>query len=329
MAARSKILWSWLLAVHQLCLSKSWYSVRTFTVLLSLGVFWFLSVPARAQNVEDVGGLLEELNFASTQWVTYLVSGTGGAAYKIFLACLALQFAWVGYRLLRVSQGHEAQFSVMALAMQRLPVIAGLLVVLLFWSSFGLMAADPFLKIGTGVTGINAFDPGGMMGQALGVIKELIENTSGGPQFFFSLVPILQLIMAVTIFAGFGAISIRAFLLTVEGNFVTSVGPIACSLGPWSVTAGMADNYFRYTAKFGLEYMGFMFFLSVGQNLPKVFGQTLADIGAWDSSEAFVAIGNMVLITLAWAIAAWVLPKKAAENLVHMWTPGIAEAMKK
>ena len=140
-------------------------------------------------------------------------------------------------------------------------------------------------------------------------------------QAFFSVFVIL-------ITLAFAAVGIRAVILTVESFVLVTIGPVPFALIAWYPTSTFADNYLRYAARLGIEYMLLLLFVSMGADLGTYWEAQLEEIPAWNLFALtrflfWVFTGSMI-----WAYCAVRLPIKVANELLYLWRPGLHEGMK-
>lgn len=141
----------------------------------------------------------------------------------------------------------------------------------------------------------------------------------------FTLIYILFVLATV---ASLLAVALRTLMLTVEGHLLATLGPIPFAFSGFRYTASLADNYVRYAAKFGIEYMMLLFFVDLGANFAATWAAELEEFSAFQQGEIFVFVLRITATAVAWALLTIRLPAKIANELVHMWTPGIAEGLR-
>ena len=310
------------------------FSMRTLSWLASLVVVALLALPASAQPEEGFfGAILESLREATDEWAVFLLDGTSsppGAAFVIFSLCLVLQVAYLGYRTLFSAVGREP-FPLGPTVGRQLVIVLFLLATLWLWPRLGVAPMTLFIDLGKDATGLErGIEPDVLAATALGLFQIFLS-----PKLFLFNSPIVPnpftLIYFVFILATIAAlltIALRAFMLTVEGHLLAAVGPIPFAFSGFRYTAGLADNYIRYAAKFGIEYMLLLFFLDLGGNFAATWAAELEEISVFEQGEVFVFVLRITATAIAWALLAVRLPMKIAGEFIHLWTPGIAEGLR-
>ncbi|MCP3960780.1 MAG: type IV secretion system protein [bacterium] len=306
-------------------------SLRTLSWLGSALALVFLALPARAQSTGFFGQIVTSLQEASDEWVVFLLGADPpGAALGIFGLCLILQVAYVGYRTLLGAIG-QTPFPLGQAVARQLLILIFLALTLWFWPRMGVAPMTLFIGLGKSATGLeNGIEPDVLAATAFGLLqiflspKLFLFNTTVvmGP---FTL---LYIVFVVATLASMLAIALRALMLTVEGHLLAVLGPIPFAFSGFRLTAGLADNYIRYAAKFGIEYMLLLFFVDLGAGFAATWAAELEQISAFQQDEIFVFVLRITATSLAWALLSIRLPMKVASEFIHLWTPGIAEGLK-
>ncbi len=273
------------------------------------------------------GAFLDSWSGATASWASKLI-GPGRGVYGIFYWCFALQVMLIGARWgIAVVEGKTTNF--WSVLIRQFPVMMFLYGVLLLWPSYGgLLPVDFFVEIGKELSGYEqGIDSEELAGGAFGMVRLYTTLVVFKSLLFPNPLSIFYIIfLVVTVFAYF-AVAVRTLFLTLEGNVLATIGPIPVALGAWSVTAGFADNYFRYCARFGLEYMLTMLMVSAGANLGRSWQAELADISNFRQDLIFVFVAKISVVAVVWMLLVVRLPSKMAAGLIHFWTPGIKEAL--
>ncbi len=311
------------------------YSHRKLAWTLTGLVLLLLTFPATAQPSSSgfFGQILASLADATNQWAVFLLNGQGsspGAALVIFGLCLVLQAIYLGYRTLFSAAGGTPMPLGPTLARQLL-ILVFLFAVLSLWPQMGAAPMSLFIGLGQEATGLhNGLEPDVLAATAYGLMQVFVS-----PKLFLFTSPVfpnpftlIYLVFALATIGSLLAIAIRALMLTVEGHLLATLGPIPFAFSGFRYTAGLADNYVRYAAKFGIEYMMLLFFVDLGANFAATWAAELEQLSAFQQGQIFVLVLRITATSIAWALLAIRLPSKIANEFVHMWTPGIAEGLR-
>ncbi len=310
-------------------------SFRTLAWTCTALALLLLALPAAAQNPGTgfFGQILASLTSATSHWAAFLLNGQGsspGAALVIFGLCLVLQVAYLGYRILLSAAGGTPMPLGPTLARQLL-VLVFLSAVLWLWPQMGAAPMGLFIGLGQEATGLhNGLEPDVLAATAYGLMQVFVS-----PKLFLFTSPVfpnpftlIYLVFALATIGSLLAIALRALMLTVEGHLLVTLGPIPFAFSGFRYTASLADNYVRYAAKFGIEYMLLLFFVDLGGNFAATWAAELEQLSTFQQGEIFVFILRITATSVAWALLAIRLPMKIANGFVHLWTPGIAEGLK-
>ncbi len=294
-----------------------------------------LAFPAAAQSPGTgfFGQILASLTTATSQWAVFLLNGQGsspGVAVVIFGLCLILQVVYLGYRILFSAAGGTPIPLGPTLARQLL-ILIFLSAVLWLWPQMGPAPMSLFIGLGQDVTGLdNGLEPDVLAATAYGLMQIFVS-----PKLFLFTSPVfpnpftlIYLVFALATVGSLLAIALRALMLTVEGHLLVTLGPIPFAFSGFRYTASLADNYVRYAAKFGIEYMLLLFFVDLGANFAATWAAELEQLSAFQRGQIFVFVLRITATAVAWALLAIRLPTKIANEFVHLWTPGIAEGLR-
>ena len=318
---------SWLWQGHLGFRKLSWCLTAMLLVVLAL------PVTAQTSSGGFFGQILASLTDATDEWAVFLLNGEGsspGAAMAIFGLCLVLQVAYLGYRVLFSAAGGTPIPLGETLARQLL-ILIFLSATLWLWPRMGAAPMSLFIGLGQEATGLDkGLEPDVLAATAYGLMQVFIS-----PKLFLFTSPVfpnpftlIYLLFALTTIGSLLAIALRALMLTVEGHLLTTVGPIPFAFSGFRFTASLADNYVRYAAKLGIEYMLLLFFVDLGANFAATWAAELERISAFQQGEIFVFVLRITATSVAWALLAIRLPMKIANEFIHLWTPGIAEGLR-
>ena len=294
-----------------------------------------VSLPVRAQSSDSgfFSRILESLGQATQDWAAFLLNGSAsapGAAFQIFYVCLVLQVIYLGLQTALRAMGRETLPLHQVLARQ-LPILILLYATLFLWPQWGVAPQRIFIDLGAEMTGYDeGLEPDVLAAAALGLFqlinspKLFLFNAPLWPNPFFLVYLTFLLITVLALLA----IGVRALLLTVEGHLLATVGPVPFAFSGFHLTAGLADNYLRWGLKFGVEYWLTMLFVKLGANFAATWAAELEGLSAFDQPQIFVFVIRNTVMMVAWALLAIRLPAKAANELVHLWTPGIREGLR-
>ena len=308
-------------------------SSRGLAWVLTGCVLLALALPSAAQPASGgfFGQILTGLQSATDQWVIYLLSHSPpGVAFAIFGLCLILQVAYFGYRVLISAAGGTPMPLGQALARQLL-ILVFLASILWHWDEMGIAPMAIFTGLGQDVTGLDrGIEPDVLAATAIGMMQiflspKLILFTNPAAPTPFVL---FYFLFALATVGSLLAIAVRALMLTVEGHLLATLGAIPFAFSGFRYTAPLADGYIRYAVKFGIEYMLLLFFLDLGGHFAASWAAELAQLSAFQQGQIFVFILRITATAIAWALLAIRLPAKFANEIVHLWTPGIGEALK-
>lgn len=313
---------------------RSRFSARQLSWFLTALALVVVALPASAQIPGGgfFGQILTGLSAATNAWAVFLLNGQGsspGAAIVIFGLCLILQVAYLGYRILLSAAGGTPIPLGQTLARQLL-ILVFLSAALWLWPRMGAAPMALFIGLGQEVTGLdNGVEPDVLAATAIGMLqiflspKLILFNNPVFTPFF-----LIYAVFTIATIAALLAIALRALMLTVEGHLLVSLGPIPFAFSGFRFTASLADNYLRYAAKFGIEYMALLFFLDLGAGFAASWAAELEQLSAFQQGQIFVFVLRITATSIAWALLTVRLPMKLANELVHLWTPGIAEGLK-
>lgn len=293
-------------------------------------VLLMLALPTAAQP--DTGGffgqILRSLRQATDKWLIALLHPPG-IAFEIFRLCLVLQALYLGYRLLFSSPGGTKMPLGQVLPRQLL-ILVFLSAVLWQWDVMGLGPSAVFIGLGQDVTGLDqGVEPDVLAATAIGMLqiflspKLILFNNPLFPPFV-----LFYVVFTLATIGSLLAIAVRALMLTVEGHLLATIGAVPFAFSGFRYTAPLADNYIRYAVKFGIEYMLLLFFVDLGGNFAATWAAELQAISAFDQGQIFALVLRITATSIAWAFLAIRLPSKFANEIVHMWTPNIAEGLK-
>ncbi len=311
------------------------FSFRKVAWTFTAFVLLLLAFPATAQSSSTgfFGQILAGLTIATNEWAVFLLNGQGsspGVAFVIFGLCLVLQVIYLGYRMLLSAAGGTPMPLGMTIARQLL-ILVFLSAILMLWPRMGAAPMGIFIGLGQEVTGLdNGLEPDVLAATAYGLLQIFIS-----PKLFLFTSPVFPnpftLIYIVFVLATVGsllAIALRALMLTVEGHLLATLGPIPFAFSGFRLTASLADNYVRYAAKFGVEYMLLLFFVDLGANFATSWAAELEQLSAFQQGQIFFFVLRITATSVAWALLAIRLPAKIANEFIHLWTPGIAEGLR-
>ncbi len=291
-----------------------------------------VALPASAQNNGFFGLILAGLTTATNQWAVFLLNGQGsspGAAFIIFGLCLVLQVVYFGYRILFSAAG-GTPFPIGPTLARQLLILIFFSATLWFWPRMGVAPMTLFIGLGKEVTGLHGgIEPDVLAATAFGLLqiflspKLVLFSSVGFPPF-----ALLYVVFTLATIASLLAIGLRALMLTVEGHLLATLGPIPFAFSGFRYTAGLADGYIRYAAKFGIEYMLLLFFVGLGGNFAATWAAELDQISAFQQDQVFVFVLRITATSVAWALITIRLPMKIAGEFVQLWTPGVAEGLK-
>ncbi len=294
-----------------------------------------LALPARAQGSSGsfFGQILTGLGRATDEWAQFLLNGQGnspGVAIVIFGLCVVLQVVYFGYRTLLGAIG-QSTFPLGQTLVRQLLILIFLSATLWLWPRMGVAPMSIFIGIGKDVTGLTeGLEPDVLAATAYGMLQIFISpklflfNSPAFPNPFI----LIYVLFALVTIGSLLAIALRTLMLTVEGHLLATLGPIPFSFSGFRYTASLADNYIRYAAKFGIEYMMLLFFVDLGANFAATWAAELEQISAFRQDQIFVFVLRITATSVAWALLSIRLPMKIANEFVHLWTPGIAEGLK-
>ena len=294
-----------------------------------------VSLPARAQASGEgfFGQILESLSDATQGWAAFLLNGSAsspGVAFQIFYVCLILQVIYLGFQTALRAMGRETM-PLLQVAARQLPILILLYATLFLWPEWGVAPQRLFFDLGREMTGYEeGLEPDVLAAAAMGLgqvfssPKLFLFNAPLWPNPFF----LIYIVFVMTAVLALMAIAVRALLLTVEGHLLASIGPVPFAFSGFYVTAGLADNYLRWGLKFGVEYWLTMLFVKLGADFAATWAAELEGISAFDQPQVFVFVIRNTVMMVAWALLAIRLPGKAANELVHLWTPGIREGLR-
>ncbi len=310
------------------------FSLRTVSWLLAALALLALALPARAQGSGGgfFGQILISLEEATSKWAVFLLNGqddSPGAAIVLFGLCVVLQVAYFGYRALLAALGQSAFPLGQTLARQIL-ILVFLSATLWLWPQMGAAPMSIFIGLGQDATGLDGVEPDVLAATALGMMQVFLS-----PKLFLFTNPIfpnpfilVYIVFALATVVSLLAIALRTLMLTVEGHLLATLGPVPFAFSGFRYTASLADNYIRYAAKFGIEYMMLLFFVDLGANFAATWAAELEQISIFRQDQIFVFVLRITATSVAWALLTIRLPMKVASEFVHLWTPGIAEGLK-
>ncbi len=322
-------------AIRRLVSRSRELRLRQLSWSLTALALLLVAVPAAAQPSGGgfFGQILVSLKKATDEWADFLLNGQGsspGAAMVIFGLCLVLQAVYLGYRALFSAAGGTA-FPLGATLARQLLILVFLSATLWLWPQMGAAPMSLFIGLGQDVTGLsNGLEPDVLAATALGLMQVFLS-----PKLILFTNPIFPnpftlcyLVFALATVFALLAIALRVLMLTVEGHLLATIGPIPFAFSGFRFTAPLADNYLRYAAKFGVEYMLLLFFVDLGGNFAATWAAELDQLSAFQQGQIFVFVLRITATSVAWALLTIRLPMKVANELIHLWTPGIAEGLK-
>ena len=299
--------------------------LRPPVLLLSVLAVLFLAAPETgAQSLHDP--FLELLTAATVTWADYILNA--GFALRLYGACFVLQLTFIGYRIaIRTRSDNEFPWAAIT---RQLGILAFAGFVLLNWPSWGATLQTFFINIGKEATDLpGGVSLGSLNAAALGMFtiflspKFLIFATVG-----IGFYQIFFIIFALGITFALAAVGIRAVILTIESYILVTIGPVPFALVAWHPTSTFADNYLRYAARLGIEYMLLLLFISIGADLGAYWEAQLDEIPAWNLFALTKLLFSLFIGGIIWAWSAIRLPIKVANELVYLWRPGLREGMK-
>lgn len=305
--------------------TSSWS--RAALLILSAAILGTWLVPhAVAQGGNDpYRHLLEILNASTADWGNILLNQ--GLVFRIYAASIILQFLFFGYSIAYGPLRNEP--FPWASIYRQLGIIFFAGFVLLAWPMLGGSIQAFFLSIAHEATGVDAVSPTALTASGLGILATLLH-----PKFlifFLGLMPFFQflfLFILIVLMVALASVGVRALLLVVESYLLVTIGVIPFSLAPWSPTTAFADHYLRYAARLGIEWMLLIMIVHMGSELGPYFQGRLDQIGFWEISALFTELFWITVTAVVFAWSAVRLPTKFANELVHLWRPGLQEAMR-
>ena len=299
--------------------------LRPLVVSLSLFAALLLAVPnTGAQSLHDP--FLDLLTGATATWAEYILNA--GFALRLYGACFVLQLTFIGYRIAIRTRG-DKEFP-WATITRQLGILGFAAFVILNWPSWGATLQTFFINIGKEATGFpGGVSLGSLNAAALGMFtiflspKFLVFSTVG-----IGFYQVFFVLFSLGITLALAAVGIRAVILTIESYILVTVGPIPFALVAWYPTSTLADNYLRYAARLGIEYMLLLLFISMGADLGTYWQAQLDEIPPWNLFALTKLLFQLFIGGIIWAYAAIRLPIKVANELVYLWRPGLHEGMK-
>ena len=302
--------------------------LRCVVLCLSVVVIALWARRMEGQGPGDVQPeqLVEILAAATAPWIDFFLNR--GFVLRLYGILIALQLAFVGIRFLEKRRSGLPFPKSLIFRQMGVLIFGG--VVLLGWSSWGAVVPRFFIGAGSGATGQEGITLEGLMGSAFSALAIFFDKKFLAIVMVGAALQIFQwlyLLLVILIVGSLFVVAVRGMLLTIEAHVLVTVGPIPWAGSAFGPTAGLADNYLRYGARLGLEYMLYMLFVSMAGPLSDYWRAQIDQVQYWQFARLIELMVTIAVLNVAWAYSTVRMPAKLANGLIHLWKPGIEKAM--
>jgi TrbL/VirB6 plasmid conjugal transfer protein len=302
--------------------------LRAVVLFFSVALIGLWARTIQGQGAGDVRPeeVVEALAAATEPWIDFFLNR--GFVLRFYAILIALQLVFVGIAFLEKRRGGLPFPKALLFRQMGVLIFGG--VVLVGWSSWGAAVPRFFIGAGSAVTGQEGITLEGLMGSAFSALaiffdkKFLIIVMVGAALNVFQW---LYLLLVILIVGSLFAVAVKGLLLTIEAHVLATVGPIPWACSAFGPTAGLADNYLRYGARLGLEYMLYMLFISMAGPLSDYWREQIDQVRYWQFERLIEVMVMIAVLNMAWAWAAVRMPSKLASGIIHLWKPGLEKAM--